>query len=187
MTLENIEIFVTIALVILIVVFIFKKCVKLAIAVGCILLLFNIGFMMNGTEVRDFFGLDDFLSREDAEQVENALNDFDNKREEYGVIDPDQVYDGMVDAIAKGTSILIEGIGRVDIVKFASTVSDKLLNAGVSEVNREELEESIRNQLQGISDSDLDKIIDLIEENMEAGGGSVVDGDEQPSDTEIME
>ena len=178
MTLENIEILVTIALVILIVVFIFKKAIKLAVAVGCILLLFNIGFMMNGTEVRNFFGLDDFLSTEDAEYVENALNDFDNKREEYGVIDPDQVYDGMVDAIAKGTSILIEGVGRVDIVKFASTVSNKLLNAGVTEINRTELEESIKNQLQGITDEDLDKVIDLIEENMEAGGGTVVDNKE---------
>lgn len=178
MTLENIEVLVTITLVILIVVFIFKKAIKLAVAVGCILLLFNIGFMMNGTEVRNFFGLDDFLTTEDAEYVENALNDFDNKREEYGVIDPDQVYDGMVDAIAKGTSILIEGVGRVDIVKFASTVSNKLLNAGVTEINRTELEESIRNQLQGITDEDLDKVIDLIEENMEAGGGTVVDNEE---------
>jgi hypothetical protein len=187
MTLENISIFVTIALVILMVVFIFKKAVKLAVAVGCILLLFNVGFMMNGTELRSFFNLDDYVSTEDAEYVENAFNDFDKKREEYGVIDPDQVYDGMLDAVAKGTSILIEGIGRVDIVKFASTVSDRLLNAGVTEVNREELEETIRNQLQGISDSDLDKILDLIEENMEAGGGSVTDSEEQPADTETME
>lgn len=179
MTLENIEILVTIALVILIVVFIFKKAIKLAIAVGCILLLFNIGFIMNGTEVREFFGLDDFLGQEDAEYVESALNDFDNKREEYGVVDPNQVYDGMVDAIAKGTSILIEGVGRVDIVKFASTVSNKLLNAGVTEVDRAELEESIRNQLQGIEDEDLDKILDLIEENMEAGGGQVTNSEEQ--------
>ena len=167
MTLENIQVLVTIALVILIAVFIFKKAVKLAIAVGAILILFNVGFMMNGAEVRSFFNLDNFLDQEHADAVENAFNDFDSKREEYGVIDPDKVYDGMTDAIAKGTSILIEGIGRVDIVAFSETVAEKLVAAGAENVDREALEESIRNQLKGIKDSDLDKIMDMIEENLE--------------------
>ena len=166
MTLENIGVLVTISLVILIVVFLFKKFVALAIAVGAILILFNVGFIMNGAEIRDFFQLDDYLEQEQADAVENAFNDFDSKREEYGVIDPDKVYDGMTDAIANGTAILIEGIGRIDIVKFATAVSDKILAAGAENVDLEELESTIKEQLSGIKDSDLDKIMDQIVENL---------------------
>ncbi len=177
MTLENIQVIVTIALVILIVTFLFKKAIKLAIAVGAILILFNVGFMMNGAEVRSFFNLDNFLDQEQADAVENAFNDFDSKREEYGVIDPDKVYDGMTDAIAKGTSILIEGIGRVDIVAFSETVAEKLVAAGAENVDREELEASIRKQLNGIKDSDLDKIMDMIEENLSKNSESESDAE----------
>ena len=99
--------------------------------------------------------------------VENAFNDFDGKREEYGVIDPDLVLDDMENAIATGSAILIEGIGHIDIVKFASTVSDKLLQAGVENVDREELKAAIKEQLEGITDEDAEKIVDMIEKNMD--------------------
>lgn len=167
MTLENIGVLVTIALVITIVVFLCKKMVALALAVGAILILFNVGFIMNGAEIREFFQLDNYLEQEQADAVENAFNDFDNKREEYGVIDPEQVLDGMEDAIAKGTAILIDGIGHIDIVKFSQAVSDKLLAAGTENVDMEELEASIKEQLSGIKDSDLERIMDMIEENLE--------------------
>lgn len=185
MTLENIGVLVTIALVILIVVFLFKKCIALALAVGAILILFNVGFIMNGEEIREFFQLDNYLEQEQADAVENAFNDFDSKREEYGVIDPELVYDGMTDAIAKGTVIIIDGIGKIDIVKFASAVSDKLLEAGTENVDMDALEATIKEQLSGIKDSDLDKIMDQIEENLskETNAENV----EQDTNTEATE
>ena len=167
MTLENIGVLVTIALVITIVVFLCKKMVALALAVGAILILFNVGFIMNGAEIREFFQLDNYLEQEQADAVENAFNDFDNKRDEYGVIDPEQVLDGMENAIANGTAIVIDGIGHIDIVKFSQAVSDKLLAAGTEEVDREALAASIKKQLSGIKDSDLERILDMIEENID--------------------
>jgi spermidine/putrescine-binding protein len=166
MSLENISIFVTIALVITIVVFLSKKMIALALAIGAILILFNVGFVMNGAEIRNFFNLDDYLDQEQADAVENAFNDFDDKREEYGVIDPEQVLDGMENAIANGTAIIIDGIGHIDIVKFSQAVTDKLLAAGAKDVDKDALRESIKKQLSGIKDSDLDKIMDMIEENL---------------------
>ncbi len=167
MSLENISIFVTIALVITIVVFLSKKMIALALACGAILILFNVGFVMNGAEIRAFFNLDNYLDQEQADAVENAFNDFDNKREEYGVIDPEQVLDGMENAIANGTAIVIDGIGHIDIVKFSQAISDKLLAAGTEEVDREALAASIKKQLSGIKDSDLERILDMIEENID--------------------
>lgn len=167
MELENISVLVTIVLVIVIVVFLFKKMLALALACGAILILFNVGFIMNGAEIREFLQLDNYLDKEQADLVENAFNDFDGKREEYGVIDPDLVLDDMENAIATGSAILIEGIGHIDIVKFASTVSDKLLQAGVENVDREELKAAIKEQLEGITDEDAEKIVDMIEKNMD--------------------
>ena len=184
MSMETISLIVTIALVILIVVFIFKKAVKLAIAVGAILLIFNIGFVMNGTEIREFFNLDDWLDKDQATAVENALNDFDSKRAEYGVIDPDKVLEGMENAIAKGTAILIEGIGHIDIVAFAETVSNKLLQAGAENVDMAELEAKIKEQLSGIKDSDLGRIMDMIEENLGTGGDTTETGTESSVESE---
>lgn len=167
MSLENISVFVTIALVIVIVVFLFKKMIALALACGAILILFNVGFVMNGAEIREFFKLDDYLDQEQASMVENAFNDFDQKRDEYGVIDAEEVSDDLKDAIAKGTVIVIGGLKKVDIVKFSKAISDQLLATGSENVDMEALEEAIRKNLEGIEEEDLDKIMDMIQENLD--------------------
>lgn len=172
MELENISIFVTIALVIIIVVFLVKKMAALALACGAILILFNVGFVMNGAEIREFFKLDDYLDPEQAQSVENAFNDFDKKREEYGVIDAEKVGESLENAMIEGSVILIDGLGHIDIVQFASTVSDKLLAAGMENIDREELEAAIRESLDGIKESDVTKIADMIEQNLQEAENS---------------
>lgn len=167
MSLENISVFVTIALVIVIIVFLFKKMVALALACGAILILFNVGFVMNGAEIREFFKLDDYLDQEQASMVENAFNDFDQKRDEYGVIDAEEVSDDLKDAMAKGTVIVIGGLKKVDIVKFSKALSDQLLSTGAENIDMEALEEAIRNNLEGIEEGDLDRIMEMIQENLD--------------------
>jgi uncharacterized Fe-S cluster-containing radical SAM superfamily enzyme len=61
----------------------------------------------------------------------------------------------------------INGIGHIDIVKLSQAVSDKLLAAGTEEVDREALAASIKKQLSGIKDSDVERILDMIEENID--------------------
>jgi hypothetical protein len=167
MELEQIGTLVTVALVVFIVIFLFKKMVALALACGAILILFNVGFVMNGTEIREWLQLDNYMNQEHAEAVEGALNDFDSKRDEYGVIDTDKVGESIENAMINGTVILIEGLGHIDIVQFASTVSDKLLAAGMENVDRTELENAIREALSGIKETDVTKIADMIEQNLE--------------------
>jgi energy-coupling factor transporter transmembrane protein EcfT len=164
---ETLELLITIVLIIVIIVFLSKRFIKLAIAVGAILLIFNIGFMMNGTELRNFLHLDKYVSKEDADTIENTINDLDNKREEYGVVDSDAVYDSMTGAIQNGTTILIEGLGHIDIVKFSQNVSHQIVEAGSESIDYDALEIEIKEQLKGISDSDLDRIMDMIKTNVE--------------------
>lgn len=162
MSAETWQIIITIVLSVVIIAFIFKKLVKVAIAIGVVLLLFNVGFTMSGTEIRNFFDLDRFLGTEQASKVEYYLNDFDQKREEYGVIDPEKVYDGMVGVVTQGTVIVIEGIGKIDIVAFSESVAKKIVEAGNKGVDTEALRSEIKDQLTGIKDSDLDQIMDEI-------------------------
>ena len=164
MNLDNLQVIITIALVILIVVFIFKKAIKCIIAVGAILILFNVGFIMNGAEVRNFFNLDNVLSIEQADKLENFFDDFENKRNEYEVIDPEIVYDGMTDGISKVTTIIIDGAKKIDIVKLSSNIADAIVNVGSENVNMDELELQIKESLSGIKDEDLQSIMDMINE-----------------------
>lgn len=169
MSAEFWQLLITIVLVITIVVFLFKRVVKVAIAIGAILLLFNVGFIMSGTDVRNTFDLDNLIGIEKSEDVEKYLNDFDRKREEYGVVDPEKVYDGMVGAVEQGTVIVIDGIGKIDIIAFSEFVANKIVNSesDPSSVDRDALRSEIKDQLNGISEEDLDRIMDEIEARMQ--------------------
>ena len=167
MSAETWQLIITIVLVVVIIAFIFKKLIKVAIAIGAILLLFNVGFIMSGTEVRNFFNLDSFLSADQANKAEYYLNDFDQKREEYGVIDPEKVYDGMVGVVTQGTVIVIEGIGKIDIIAFSESVAKRIVESGNENVNTEALRSEIKDQLTGIKDSDLDQIMEEINSRLD--------------------
>lgn len=169
MSAEFWQLLITIVLVITIVVFLFKRVVKVAIAIGAILLLFNVGFIMSGTDIRNTFDLDNLIGIEKSEDVEKYLNDFDRKREEYGVVDPEKVYDGMVGAVEQGTVIVIDGIGKIDIIAFSEFVANKIVNSesDPSSVDRDALRSEIKDQLNGISEEDLDRIMDEIEARMQ--------------------
>ena len=169
MSAEFWQLLITIVLVIAIVVFLFKRVIKVAIAIGVILLLFNVGFIMSGTDVRNTFDLDNLIGIEKSEDVEKYLNDFDRKREEYGVVDPEKVYEGMVGAVEQGTVIVIDGIGKIDIIAFSEFVANKIVSSesDPSSVDRDALRSEIKDQLNGISEEDLDRIMDEIEDRMQ--------------------
>lgn len=169
MSAEFWQLLITIVLVVAIVVFLVKRVVKVAIVIGVILLLFNVGFVMSGTEVRNSFDLDNLIGVEKSENVEKYLNDFDEKREEYGVVDPEKVYDGMVGAIEQGTIIAIEGVGKIDIIAFSESIANKIVSSTPenNDFDKNALRSEIKEQLNGITDEDLDRIMNEIESRVE--------------------
>lgn len=169
MSAEFWQLLITIVLVVAIVVFLVKRVVKVAIAIGVILLLFNVGFVMSGTEVRNSFDLDNLIGVEKSENVEKYLNDFDEKREEYGVVDPEKVCDGMVGAIEQGTIIAIEGVGKIDIIAFSESIANKIVSSTPenNDFDKNALRSEIKEQLNGITDEDLDRIMNEIESRVE--------------------
>ena len=167
MSTETLTMIVSAIIVVCIIVFIAKRLIKVAVVLGIALLLFNIGFLLNGTEIREMFRLDNFLNDSDASFLESTFNDFDEKREEFEVIDPEIVYDGMTGTIDKGATILIQGLGHLDIGAFADSVAAKIVEIGKENIDMSALREEIKSQLGEIQDEQLDLIMAKIEERLD--------------------
>ena len=150
-------------IVVSIIFFLAKKLIKIALLVGLALLLFNVGFVLNGTEAREAFKFDNLLSTEQADKAEKLLNDFDEKRDEYGVIDAGKIYDEMESAAAKGAVIIIEGIGNLDIKAFADAIAVKIVEVGEKNIDMEALRAEIKDQLGSVSEEQMDTIMDQID------------------------
>lgn len=159
---ELIKSIIYIIIIIAIVLFLVKKAVKLAVAVFAIFLLFNVGFIMTGQDINETFKLDEVLDKEASTAIQSFFDDFDKKREEFGIVDAKKVEEKMKEGIEKGTQIIIKGIGSVDIDAFAKNLSEKIYQVGAENINMDELSEEIKKQLDGISQEDLNKILDKI-------------------------
>lgn len=161
MTTEVLKTIIAIVLTVIIVVFIAKRLIKVAIAVAIILALFYIGFVMDGTQIREFFKIDNFLNQQQAENVESFMNEYDQKRKDYEVVDPEIIGSGMVDTVASGTTMIIEGLGEINISDFTNSVAEQIVKSSES-VDMDELRAEIKKQLPGATDEQIDVIMDEI-------------------------
>lgn len=137
-----------IIIIVSIVIFLIKKAVSVAILLCAVLLLFNIGFRFDGTDMNNTFNFGEYVDSDTANMITNFFDDFDKKRDEYGIVDADKVYDKMTDSIEKGYYIIVEGLGKVDINKFAKTLAENIYEAGIKDIDFNELVGQIQEQLQ---------------------------------------
>lgn len=166
MSTETLTMIVSAIIVVCIIVFIAKRLIKVAIVLGVALLLFNVGFILNGTEIREIFKLDDLLGEPDASFVESAFNDFDEKRDEYGIVDAESIYDSMTGTIEQGATILIKGLGHLNIGAFADSVASKIVEIGEENIDMEALRAEIKTQLGDVQEEQLDLIMAKIEDEL---------------------
>lgn len=146
-----------------IVIFIVKKAISIAVCLGAALLIFNIGFRFDGADLKDKLQIGDYLEPEAATQLSDFFDDFAKKREEYGIVDADEVYDKMTEGIEKGYYIIVEGLGKVDINKFAKTLADNIYEAGLKDIDFEELVKEIQEQLK-VSEEEAEEIAHKVQE-----------------------
>ena len=134
-------------IIVAIVVFLVKKAVKIAILLCVALLIFNIGFRFTGEDVDKTFNLGEYVETETANKITSFFDDFESKREEYGIVDTDKVYNKMTDTIEKGYYIVVDGLGKIDINKFAKTLAENIYDAGLKDIDFEELVTQIEQEL----------------------------------------
>lgn len=167
MSAELIQGIISIIIIIAIVIFLVKKAFALVLCIAAILVLFNVAFIWNGDAINEKLGLSEYLKPEAVTTVTNFFDDFATKRDEFGVlVDAPAVYDKMTEVIDDGAQIIINGIGQIDIGKFADTMAEKIYNMGLDKIDWDAIKNEIQKQLDGIKEEDLNKIMDEIQTNV---------------------
>lgn len=161
---ELIKTVIYIAILVGLFVFIIKKAIKVALSLVLILAVFHIGFVMDGKDVIDTFKLNEIMDQENASKITAFFDDFDKKRKEFGIVETEKVEEKMKESISKGTAIFVQGLGQIDINAFAKNLSEKIYEVGAENINIDELSQEIQKQLDGISQEDLEKVMNKIVE-----------------------
>ena len=158
---ELIQTVIYVVIIVSIVVFLVKKAVKLAVCLAAVLLIFNIGYQFDGSDMKEKLQINDYVDSETATKISDFFDDFDSKREEYGIVDTDKVYDKMTETIEKGYYIV--GLGKIDIDKFAKTLAQNIYDAGLKDIDFDELIKEIQEQL-NVSKEEAEKIANKVQE-----------------------
>ena len=160
---ELIQTIIYVIIIIGIVVFLVKKAISIAICLAAILLIFNIGFKFDGADMMEKLQINDYVEEDTAQKISDFFDDFESKRQEYGIVDADKVYDKMTDTIEKGYYIVVEGLGKVDIDKFAKTLATNIYDAGLKNIDFNELVTEIMEQL-NVSKEEAEDIAQKVQE-----------------------
>lgn len=159
---ELIQTIIYAVIIISIVIFLVKKAVKIAVCLAAVLLIFNIGFKFDGTDMIEKLQINEYVDQDTAQNISDFFNDFDKKREEYGIVDANKVYDQMTETIEKGYYIVVEGLGKIDINKFAKTLATNIYEAGLKDIDFNELVKQIQEQL-GVSIEEAKQIAEKVQ------------------------
>lgn len=160
---ELIKTIIYVIVIISIVVFLIKKAISIAVCLAAVLLIFNIGFKYDGSDMVNKLQINDYFEQETAQRISDFFDDFESKREEFGVVDEDAVYDKMTETIEKGYYIVVEGLGKIDVDKFAKTLAENIYDAGLKNIDFDELVTEIMEQL-NISKEEATKIAEKVQE-----------------------
>lgn len=147
----NLSDIVIVLVVVILIVCLIKKAVKLAIGVILIFFIFQVGFMLNGDQINEKFGLNKYLNPEVSNTVTNFLNDFASRRDEMGVVDTEKIYNTMVDvkdeAVDATVKFFKENLTKENLQKFSDGLAEKLHEAGLDDISLDDLIKVIADKL----------------------------------------
>lgn len=158
---EQVVLLVKLVIIIALVWALIKYSVKIFMAIVAILIIFQIGFMMTGTDLNEKFKIDRFLNNGYDSAVINFFDDFRARGNKIAIVDQYEVYDAMVEGIEKGSDFVITQIQNIDIDAFAETLARNIYDAGAEAINEEELANVINKNIENVKPEDVEKIIDL--------------------------
>ena len=138
-----------------------KYSVKVALSIVAILLIFQVGFMLTGTELNERFKMDKYLNDGYGTAVEGFFNDFRARGNKIAIVDQYAVYDGMVDGLDKGTEFAINQLQEIDIELLAENLARTIYETGEEAINEEELTNVINKNLKNVKQEDIDNIVRL--------------------------
>lgn len=148
--LQNITIVdvITFAIIIFVICFLIKKVVGLALGVLAIFVLFQVGFMVTGTDVQDKTNLENYVEPTVMEKVVSFFNDFEARRNENALVDADAVYDDMLSTADKAVEGLKSVLTEENFNKLSDSISSALIDAGVKDISLDELTKILAEKLE---------------------------------------
>lgn len=159
---EQIILIIKIILIVVIIAFIIKKAIKIAFALIAILIIFQVGFMMTGTDLNERLNLDKYLKPDTHKAVTNFFDDFRSRGNNIAVVDQEAVYDGMVDGMEKGVNFIVENLSDIQIDALAETIARNIYEVGAESIDEEELAKSLEQKLENVDPEDIDKVVTTI-------------------------
>lgn len=159
---EQIILIIKIILIVVIIAFLIKKAIKIALALIAILIIFQVGFMMTGTDLNERLHLDKYLKPDTNKAVTSFFDDFRSRGNNIAVVDQDAVYDGMVDGMEQGVNFIVEKLSDIQIEALAETIARNIYEVGAESIDEEELAESLERQLENVDPEDIDKVVTTI-------------------------
>ena len=145
-----------------------KYSIKVFIAVIAILIIFQIGFMMTGTDLENKFKVSKYLNNGYNTAVIGFFDDFRERGNRIAIVNQEEVYNSMVDGIEKGSNFVIESLSAVDIDSIADTLARNIYKTGSEVIDVDALTEALNKQLENVNPEDTKRIINLTMEKVES-------------------
>lgn len=125
-------------LIIAAIIFLVKKAVGLSIGIIVVLIIFQIGFNINGQDVKNQ-NLDKYIGTDANNAIVGFFDDFDKRREANAVVDTDKLYENVKGGVGTVIDIASNVITPENISSISRGISDALKEAGVKDVSLKDL------------------------------------------------
>jgi len=166
MSQDSIILIIKAIIVIMVVVFLVKKAIKVAFAIVAILIIFQVGFMMTGTDLNQKFGIEGFFKGTSGTAITSFFNDFSNRREKLGVVDEKKVYNTIVDGLDKGVDFTVDALSKIDYNTFAEKLAENIYKVGKENISAEELQASLQKQFENLKPEDIEALSKLVQQGL---------------------
>lgn len=136
MELSTLAIILGVLAIIAIVGWLFRSMIKLVFVVIFIYLLFHIGYVWGFDEMNKVFHLDRFLKPEVSEQIATQYDTLEQKREEFGVVQTDEMKRVMDEALLKAWDEAGQKYSSIDKEALLKELKEKLASYSQEEVDQ---------------------------------------------------
>lgn len=136
MSLSTLGIILIVLAVLALIGWLFRSLIKLVLVVGFVYLFFHIGFIWGYDEVNELFHLDKFLKPEVSENLASTYDTIEQKREEYGVVQTEEIKKVMDETLQKAWEEAGNAYSSIDKEALIQELKEKLDSYSQEEIDQ---------------------------------------------------
>lgn len=147
MSLSTIAIILIVLAVLALIGWLFRSLIKLVLVIAFIYLFFHIGFIWGFDEVNKYFHLDVFLKPEVTENIASQFDTLEQKREEFGVVQTEEMERIMDEALQKAWEEAGNAYNSIDKEALKKELEERL-----SSYTQEEIDQAVEQMDQQVEE-----------------------------------